>query len=79
MSDVVLFAGVVLGAAVGVFAWLAAWRFPVFGGDDDGELEQLERLTRLKLVLVAVLGMVVVGLVYVVNEVSRDVHSLLGR
>jgi hypothetical protein len=70
MSNLALGFAAFAGALVAVTAWLAAWMVP-------GRLpDSLERLERFKLILLAVLAVVLVGLAFVLNDLTADVHRI---
>lgn len=79
MTNLVLFLAVLAGAAVGVIGWLGAmyfYRNRDHSLDERTVLNRVESITRLKLVLVAVLGVVVLSLAVVINDVSNKLSRV---
>lgn len=72
MTNTTIFIAIALGSAVGVFAWIMSLRMKRRGT----EIDELTRLERMKFILIAVLGAVLIGLSVVVNSISNDIHHL---
>jgi hypothetical protein len=79
MNDTVLVFAVAAGGGVSVIGWIAAVavaRRPVPETGDRDVYIELRRLERLKLILIAVLAVVVVGLGFVTNNINRSIRHV---
>jgi len=72
----VLVAGVVAGAAAGSAAWWAAW-WLWLDHARNSEARAAMTLDGLKLVVLAVLAVVLIGLAFGLNDLNNDLHRCL--
>lgn len=79
MSNAILIAAAVTGMAVGVVGIYGALKLfsrPGAPVDDSRAVLELRRLERLKLLLIGVMGIMVVGLSFLINDVSNHVDQV---
>lgn len=75
MTNATIFLALILGSGVATVGWLSAFILTRDGRWSE-EAAQVIFLDRLKLVLIAVLAVITIGLAITVNNVSKDIHDL---